>query len=232
MSPQKICLFSLPGFLLLLCLMAAAGPARAAELTESMRFLSASPEFVDVTGWPALVIDLKYATKDNFVGENLYGPFRKAYLHREAAAKLKRAIHNLKVLAPGFRFVIFDALRPRSVQWLLWNKVVGTPEQKYVANPSRGSVHNYGFALDLSLLDAAGREVDMGTPFDNFTRLAQPRYERHFLKTGRLTKAQYRNRRLLKRVMHAAGFRRISNEWWHFNALSIRVLRKNYRIVE
>ena len=232
MSTLKIWLSRIPGFLLLLCFMAAAPPAHSAELSESIRFLSSSPQFVDITHWPALVIDLKYATKDNFVGENLYGPFRKAYLHREAAAKLKRAIHNLKVLAPGFRFVIFDALRPRSVQWLLWNKVAGTPQQKYVANPVRGSVHNYGFALDLSLLDPAGREVDMGTPFDNFTRLAQPRYERHFLKTGRLSKAQHRNRRLLKRVMHAGGFRQISNEWWHFNALPIRILRKNYRIVE
>ena len=232
MSTLKIWLSRIPGFLLLLCFMAAAPPAHSTELSESIRFLSSSPQFVDITHWPALVIDLKYATKDNFVGENLYGPFRKAYLHREAAAKLKRAIHNLKVLAPGFRFVIFDALRPRSVQWLLWNKVAGTPEQKYVANPQRGSVHNYGFALDLSLLDPAGREVDMGTPFDNFTRLAQPRYERHFLKTGLLSKTQHRNRRLLKRVMHAAGFRQISNEWWHFNALPIRILRKNYRIVE
>lgn len=218
--------------LLLAGLTAPAPSAYGQDLTKSMQFLSESKDYVEITNWPGLVIDLRYATANNFVGKNLYGPFTKVFLHRKAAAKLKQAMMNLRKLQPGYRFVIFDALRPRSVQWLLWNKVKGTPGQKYVANPQRGSVHNYGFALDLSLVDAKGREVDMGTPYDDFTRLAQPRYEQAFLKKGTLSRAQLKHRHLLKRVMHAAGFKQISNEWWHFNALSIRTLRKHYTIVE
>jgi D-alanyl-D-alanine dipeptidase len=118
------------------------------------------------------------------------------------------------------------------VQWILWEYVVGTDRQKYVANPKGGSIHNYGFALDLSILDETGEELDMGTSFDDFSRLAQPRYEEKFLAEGKLSGIQIGNRRLLRGVMEAAGFNSLRLEWWHFNALPRAEVKANYRIIE
>lgn len=239
----------LPGILLALCLgllpaepwgqdstakatPAPASPASFQAVGASLARVSADPQFVEITHWPGLVIDLRYAGDDNFVGRNLYGPFNRAFLHRVAADMLRTTMGLLADRKPGHRLLIFDALRPRSVQWILWNMVVGTPAQGYVANPVRGSVHNFGFALDLSIVDASGAQLDMGTPFDAFTPLAQPRQENLNLKAGRLTKAQLRNRLLLRQVMEAAGFRQLPTEWWHYNALPIKTLRKHYKPVE
>lgn len=207
-------------------------PARAATVEESVRFVSSSPDYVEIGAADGVAVDLRYATVNNFTGQDLYGEFDSAFLHKIAAAKLLDAVARLKMISPEYRLVIFDALRPRSVQWMLWEKVVGTAQQKYVANPKGGSIHNYGFAVDISILDGAGRELDMGTPFDDFTPLAQPRYEAKFLKEGRLTKAQIANRRLLRRVMEEAGFNALRLEWWHFNALPRAEVKANYKIIE
>jgi D-alanyl-D-alanine dipeptidase len=91
-------------------------------------------------------------------------------------------------------------------------------QRLYVADPKIGSIHNYGFAVDLTLADAAGREVDMGTGFDDFTPLSEPRLEERFLAEGRLSDDQVTNRRLLRGVMEEAGFRHLPLEWWHFDA--------------
>lgn len=209
-----------------------AGPARAASLEESMHFVAASPDFVALGPADGVAVDLRYATANNFVGRNMYGEFRTAYLHRVAAAKLLAAAAGLKRLKPDYRLVIFDALRPRSVQQILWDHVKGTDGQNYVANPAGGSVHNYGFAVDLSILDGAGRELDMGTPFDDFTELAKPRLEARFLAEGRLTAAQVANRHLLRGVMEEAGFTQLPIEWWHFDAMRKAEIKARYRIVE
>lgn len=220
----------------ILCLVGAfmvlVAPVRAASVSDSMRFVAASPEFVEIGVADGVAVDLRYATANNFTGQDLYGEFDNAFLHEVAAAKLVAAVARLGLIHPEYRLVIFDALRPRSVQRILWQKVVGTGQQKYVANPKGGSIHNFGFAVDISILDETGRELDMGTPFDDFTRLSQPRLEEKFLKEGRLSEAQLGNRRLLRRVMEEAGFIQLSVEWWHYDALPKAEVKANYRIME
>jgi zinc D-Ala-D-Ala dipeptidase len=162
----------------------------------------------------------------------MYAGFNRAFLHRLAHEKLVKAVKNLRDLHPEYKLVIFDSLRPRSVQYLLWEKVKGTAQERYVANPERGSIHNFGFALDLSIQDEKGNELDMGTSYDDFTPLAEPRKEQQFLKEGKLTEAQLANRRLLRKVMEDAGFISLPVEWWHFDALPSAEVRMNHRIIE
>jgi D-alanyl-D-alanine dipeptidase len=189
-------------------------------------------EMKEVALIPGVKIDLRYASTNNFVGTNLYGNFNKAYLHPVAFAKLQKAESFLEKKHTGYKLLVFDALRPRSVQRLLFAKVAGTPQEGYVANPDRGSVHNYGFAVDLTVADENGKELDMGTGFDNFTDLAQPRYEEKFLAEKKLSEKQLSHRKLLREVMEEAGFLHISNEWWHFDGLPIAELKEKYRIIE
>jgi D-alanyl-D-alanine dipeptidase len=191
------------------------------------------PQFKDLEVLEGVHIDLRYATPDNFVGRNVYGDFRGAYLHEEAFSMLQDVMKRLKAMNPQLGLLILDALRPRRFQRVLFDVVKGTDQEMYVANPDRGSVHNFGFAIDLTLVDATGREFDMGTPFDDFTKKAQPRHEDELLATGELTAQQVANRRLLRQVMEDAGFRSIPHEWWHFNARPLGELKAaSYLIVE
>jgi len=189
------------------------------------------PDYVDVSRY-ALQLDIRYATTNNFTGKNLYGDFRACFLHREAAGKLQNAVKNLNQSRPGWKFLVFDCLRPRSVQKILYAAVAGTSKQSYVAHPAGGSIHNFGFAMDLSLVDAQGREVDMGTPYDAFEPLAEPVREQEFLKSGRLTQTQHANRLILRSAMQQAGFIQLGNEWWHFDAKPAAEVRTKYRIIE
>lgn len=206
--------------------------AYAATVQESLQFVSTSTEYIEQKSANGLVIDLKYASTNNFVGQNMYGDFNKAYLHRIAAEKLAKAINNLKETNPKFKLIVYDALRPRSVQFILWDKVKGGEQEKYVANPKGGSIHNYGFALDISIVDESGKELDMGTPYDDFSELAQPRFEEKFLQSGKLNAQQIKNRRLLRKVMEDAGFIQLPLEWWHFDALPKAEVKTKFRIVE
>jgi D-alanyl-D-alanine dipeptidase len=201
-----------------------------------MKAIEKDKDFVDISTFHGLFIDLRYASINNFMGINMYGPIygsgRRVFLHKDAAAKLAEAIKLLKKEKPGWSFLVFDALRPRSVQWMMWDKVKDTPQRKYVANPAIGSPHNYGMALDIGLTDGKHGEVDMGTGFDSFTPLAEPRHEKKYLKMGKLTKKQVANRMILRRAMTGAGFLQLSHEWWHYNALPEPEIRKKYQIVE
>lgn len=218
----------------LLCLLLAlsALPAYAASTQDSLNFLLKSDDFREITPADGVVIDLRYAGTDNFTGQNLYGPFNRLFLHKRAADKLKAAIALLKHEHPGYKFIIYDGLRPRSVQWQLWRKVAGTPQEKYVADPKKGSIHNYGLAIDLSVVDVQGHELDMGTGFDSFTPLAEPQLEQQKLASGELTQAQLDNRLILRRAMEGAGFKVLPEEWWHFDALGADLVRKQFTIVE
>src|SRR5215471_14798719 len=131
--------------------------------------LADNPDYSDVSTLPNVHVELRYASENNFLGKNLYGDFHRCFLHRVAAEKFRRAARALVEKRPGWRLLVFDCLRPRSLQEKLFAAVKGTPRQQYVANPRSGSVHNYGFAIDLSLEDEQGREIDMGTGFDDFT---------------------------------------------------------------
>lgn len=204
----------------------------ASSMGASAQAFQVAKEFKDISAIPHVRIDLRYGTTNNFMHQDLYGEFKVAYLHEVAFAKLEQASRNLQTMKPGYGLLVFDALRPRNVQRKLFAKVKGTDQETYVADPDKGSVHNFGFAVDLSVVDEKGRELDMGTPFDDFTALAQPRYQEKFLKEGKLTAAQLANREILRKAMEDAGFRRIPNEWWHFDALPLAELHRKYKIVE
>lgn len=177
-------------------------------------------------------MDLRYASTNNFMNKNVYGDFKETFLHKVAFEKLKTAAKNLTQAHPGYKFIVFDALRPQRVQRLLFAFVEKSPQEKYVANPAKGSMHSYGFAVDLSVLDPKGHELDMGTPFDDFTELSQPQKENEFLKSGKLSSQQIANRLILRKAMEEAGFKVLEHEWWHFDALPQSEVRTNYKIVE
>lgn len=183
---------------------------------------------------PELIIDLKYATEDNFFGFNAYGDFTKAYVQKECADKLIIAYSLLQRELPAYTFIIFDAARPLRVQRIMWN-ALDVPESRkhwYVANPERGSIHNYGMALDLTIADTDGQALDMGTEFDYFGEIAFPRYTQKHLESGELTEDQANNRFLLFQIMEEAGFTVSRTEWWHFNAASLEKSKNKYQIIE
>jgi len=188
--------------------------------------------FRDVAEISGVVVDVRYATTNNFLYENIYHGFNKALLHPEAFEQFRSANKKLHELKPAWNFLVFDALRPRSMQRKLFEKVRDTPEQIYVMDPDLGSVHNFGFAIDLSCVDENGNEVDMGTGFDAFVKLAHPALEDEFLRSGELTRTQLENRIILRSAMSAGGYSGISHEWWHFNAHPTDYVRKKYEIFE
>ena len=180
-----------------------------------------------------IAVELKYATADNFLDTVLYDSISNCYLQPEVADMLAKAQEELKLLHPNYSLHVYDGVRPKSVQIKMWNVVKGTSKQRYVASPYNGSgMHNYGAAVDLTIADGAGNPLDMGTPFDYFGDLAQPRYNQHFLQQGDLTQEQVDNRLLLRKVMKAAGFRPIESEWWHFNAFSKTYTRSVFTVIE
>lgn len=189
------------------------------------------PEFVNLKEVEGVTLDLRYTRPDNFTGHAIYGDLREAYLHDDAAEKLRTAFVHLTHARPGWKFLVTEGLRPVNVHQKLWDAVKDTPQEMYVANPLRGSLHSYGLAVDLSLVDESGREVDMGTEIDSFEELAQPRLENQFLAEGRLTATQIQNRMLLRTCMTQAGFLTIPHEWWHFNSVTLEIARQRYRPV-
>jgi D-alanyl-D-alanine dipeptidase len=164
--------------------------------------------------------DPRYAGRDNVLGRRVPGALDGLLLHPLAAAKLRAALRILRARRPGLRLLAYDGLRRVKAQKALWALVEGTDQERYVADPAKGSMHNLGLALDCSLCDARGRELDMGTGFDAFTPLAQPRLEARFVKSGRLSRGALRNRLALRDVMQRAGWIQRHDEWWHYDALA------------
>jgi D-alanyl-D-alanine dipeptidase len=156
-----------------------------------------------------VLFDLAYATPRNITGRPVYARAA-CYLHRDAAALLERAIAIARPL--GLRLKIFDALRPSEAQWVLWN---ARPDPEFLADPRRGSPHSRGVAVDVTLVDPDGCELDMGTPFDAFTPLS------HHANTAIPVAAQ-RHRLLLLGLMSAAGWDFYANEWWHYQLFNPR----------
>lgn len=180
---------------------------------------------------PDIVVDLMYARTDNFTGERLYGNLTGAWLHPLAAESLAAAQRELTRLHPGMHIKVCDAARPMSVQRRMFKAVQGTPKSRYVSNPARGGgQHNYGMAVDVTLTDSCGRELDMGTTVDHLGPEAHiGQAETEMLRTGRLSRAQLDNRLLLRRVMKAGGFTTLQSEWWHFNRCSRRYAQSRLR---
>ena len=179
--------------------------------------LAGHPDFRALATIAGIRVDLRYASPDNFVGVDLYSPFDCAWLHQEGAARLEAAAQDLARRHGDLELVVLDALRPQRVQERLWRQLEGTGLQIYLAPPERGSIHPFGMAVDITIAERGGGELDMGTPFDDLTELSWPSREAEFLATGRLQPTQAANRQLLRDVMGAAGWQGISREWWHFD---------------
>ena len=192
--------------------------------------LAADPDLVDAaTVAEGLLVDLRYSTTNNFLKRDVYGDLKRCYLVRPAAKKLARAGAILGKLRPELRLLAYDCVRPLAVQRAMWRLVRGTPAQAYVADPARGSMHNLGCAVDLTLADAGGRPLAMGTPFDHAGPLSQPRLERRHVLAGKLAPEHWANRLLLRQVMVRAGFVPLEIEWWHFDCMAPRRARKRFR---
>jgi D-alanyl-D-alanine dipeptidase len=176
------------------------------------------PDFARLADIPGIRHELRYASTDNFVGADMYSPFDCAWLRREGAVQLARSAQHLGSLRPDLTLLVLDALRPQRVQERMWKALEGTGLTDYLANPVVGSIHSFGMAVDVTICDAQGRELDMGTPFDDLTELSHPMLEEAWLARGQLTEAQVANRQLLRAAMDAGGWRGITREWWHFDA--------------
>lgn len=178
---------------------------------------------------------LKYASSDNFMHRKLYDTIRRMYAQLDVAKRLGNSQRLLEKLKPGYFLLVYDAVRPLSVQWEMWNALdtIPTSERgKFVSNPANGSVHNYGAALDLTICDEVGEPLDMGAKYDDIRTIAYPSLEAEFLKKGLLTKEQVANRKLLRQVMKSQGFSNIPTEWWHFNGCSRDVAKKRYKVIK
>lgn len=152
-----------------------------------------------------LVVDLRYATADNFMKKAVY-PKTARCLLREGSLK-RLAVAATALREKGFRLKVYDCYRPLSVQWQMW-KIF--PKPGYVANPKFGSNHNRGGAVDLTMTTADGKEVEMPTPYDTFSEAAH-----HGYAGG--TELSRKHREVLREAMEGAGFKRNRMEWWHYD---------------
>jgi D-alanyl-D-alanine dipeptidase len=155
-----------------------------------------------------VIFDLRYATANNVCGQKLYAfPF--CYFHEAAIEPLQKAIKAAKNL--GLKIKIFDGFRPMAVQKFMFEKFAHDPiREGFVSNPNGGAVpHCRGVAIDLTLVDADGKELDMGTDFDEFSDLA-------FHNSHKISSEAQRNRLILLGIMTVAGWDFYSQEWWHY----------------
>ncbi len=184
---------------------------------------------------PSIQVDLKYASTDNFMRKKLYFDINKLYLQKDVAQRLSLVQKYLKSLHPNYSLLVYDGARPLSVQQAMWDALDTIPVKertKFVSNPASGSVHNYAAAVDLTICNAKGEPLDMGAGYDDIRKIAYPRFETEFLKSKQLTPEHIANRELLRKVMKSQKFVNIATEWWHFNAFSIKEVRKKYPILK
>lgn len=154
---------------------------------------------------PSVVLDIRYATKNNFMEQVMYNQAR-AFARKPVVDQLKNIQAILKT--KGFGLKIYDAYRPYAITVAFYQKA---SDKNFVANPAKGSKHNRGCAIDLSLVDLkSGKELPMPTPYDSFSLAAAP----DFLN---LPPEVIKNRNFLIATMEANGFKVIANEWWHFD---------------
>lgn len=181
-----------------------------------------------------ILVKLSYSDTNNFLHINLYDGLRKAYLHCEAAIKLANAQAFLKKMHPNYSLVVFDATRPLHIQKTMWDslKLPDLKKYQYLSPPSEPSLHNYGCAVDVSIVDTeADSLLDMGTEHDTFSKLAEPAMEKYFLKSGELSPEVFANRLLLRKVMQRAGYNPITTEWWHFSICTKPEAVKRFQLV-
>jgi zinc D-Ala-D-Ala dipeptidase len=189
--------------------------------------IAAHADFRHLGNLRGVVHDLRYAGTNNFSGRVLYPPaWDCAWLRTDAAAGLETAAAWLAQERPGYRLIVLDALRPHRVQVAIWADVAGTPSALYFADPARGSIHSFGMAVDVTLLAPDGREVDMGSGFDEMSLKSHPAMNDEHLALGTLSAAQVTERGWLHAAMVRGGFRGIPTEWWHFDFGDRDVVRR------
>jgi zinc D-Ala-D-Ala dipeptidase len=190
--------------------------------------IATHPSFCRLDSIAGIVFDLRYAGTNNFDGRVLYRGIDCAWLRVEAANGLATSAAWLAAHHPGQRLLVLDALRPQRVQEAIWRDIQGTPAERYFADPARGSIHSYGMAVDVTLLDSQGRELDMGSGFDEMSVRSHPALEAEQLAAGTITREHIAARGVLRAAMHAGGFSGIPTEWWHFNHGDVAQVRREF----
>ncbi len=194
--------------------------------------IASHPSFRRLDSIAGIAIDLRYAGTNNFDGRVLYQGIDCAWLRVEAAQGLETAAAWLATHHPGTSLLVLDALRPQRVQEAIWRDVKDTPAARYFADPARGSIHSFGMAVDVALLDAQVRELDMGSGFDEMSHRSHPALEAEQLAAGHITREHIAAREVLRAAMHHGGFRGIPTEWWHFNHGDAARVRREFMRVE
>jgi D-alanyl-D-alanine dipeptidase len=182
-----------------------------------------------------IVVDLRYSDTNNFLKRNLYDGLRNAYFNCETALRICAAQYYLKQVNPKLSLVVLDASRPQHIQQMMWDSLKLHPDKKYfyLSPPEATSLHNYGCAVDATIIDLSTNTLlDMGTEYDFFGNLAEPIYEIHFLKNGGLSYTAYENRLLLRKVMQRAKMNPITSEWWHFSMCKKQEAIEKFKLIK
>ena len=183
---------------------------------------------------PGIEVYMVYATPYNFMGRVLYEDLDEAYLVPEAMEKLRKANELLRKKRMDLHLVVYDAARPRSIQKQMWKVVENTELEDFVANPykSGGGAHNYGVAVDVTLVDCTGHPIPMGSEYDYFGDRSRVDLEAELFEKGEINRRELLNRRLLREIMTEAGWLVEPSEWWHFNAMPITEASKKLPVVK
>ncbi len=168
------------------------------------------------------------------MNKDLYHGLQNCYLPCEVAIKLSNAQQFLNSQYPNYHLIVFDAVRPLHIQKQMWDELNMPAKDKinYLAHPSDISLHNYGAAVDVGIIGDNDVLLNMGTPFDFFGELSEPKREKEFIENGKLSQEALNNRLLLRNVMMKAGFTTITSEWWHFNATNKVTAAAKYELIE
>ncbi len=187
---------------------------------------------IDVHTIDSLIqVDLVNSSPEkNFFRQNYYDGLEKAYFREEVAIKLSKAQKILQSKRPGYSLLIMDAARPLSISQKMYDRMKGTKFEKFVANPKTGSMHNYGIAVDITIVDEKGKMLDMGViPFYKSNLGLYWSYAN--FKLFGLSQKEIENQEFLAGIMKEAGFLPLSYEWWHFNGTAKEYARRTYEII-
>ena len=183
---------------------------------------------------PGVEVYMVYATPYNFMGRVLYDGLDEAYLVPEAMEKLRKANELLRKKRMDLHLVVYDAARPRSIQQQRWKVVENTDLQDFVANPNKsgGGAHNYGIAVDVTLVDCTGHPIPMGSEYDYFGDRSRVDLETQLIETGEINQRELKNRQLLREIMTEAGWLVEPSEWWHFNAMPLAEASQKFSVIK
>ena len=183
---------------------------------------------------PGVEVYMVYATPYNFMGRVLYKGLDEAYLVPEAMEKLKKANELLRKKRLDLHLVVYDAARPRSIQEQMWKVVENTELQDFVDNPNKsgGGAHNYGVAVDVTLVDCTGHPIPMGSEYDYFGDRSRVDLEAKLIENGEINLRELKNRQLLREIMTEAGWLVEPSEWWHFNAMPLAEASQKLSVIK